>query len=292
MEKTADPAESLALEISGFPEALKTTRGKGVKLAVIDSAEASSPETIRSVLSACAPDAEIRVQRIPPPSEPQDDPAASEVLARAIDKASQEGPGIILVNFILDHDFPVLERACQSAYEKNIVIVAPTGPSAARDPERPASFPAHYTSVISVSGAFWDAQDRLVPWSMSAPSGRTLVSAPAGLNPNAAPSFQVAAAMTAGLAALISSQVPKPAEELNGQYVQRIREIMARSADPGRFGLPAFDPRIGYGLIDARKAVEETIPAYLKKAKDVEDNMKKRLERRAQEEEERARKKS
>jgi hypothetical protein len=66
---------------------------------------------------------------------------------------------------------------------------------------------------------------------------------------------------------------------------------MAKSANPGKLGLEAFDPRVGYGLIDARKALEETTPAYLKKAKEVEDDMKKRLERRAQAEEERTKKK-
>jgi subtilisin family serine protease len=290
-KKTADPAKSLAFEISGFPAAQKTTRGNGVKLAVIDSTDSSSPEAIQNVVSACAPDAEIRLYRIPLPFEPQDGQAASGVLAQAIEKAAQYGPGIILVNFVLGQDFPVLERACQSAYEKNILVIAPNGPSAGGNPERPGSFPAHYTSVVAVSGAFWDFQNRLIPWNISAPSERTLLTAPAGLDPNAAPGFQVAAAMTAGLAALISSQVPKPAEELNGQYVQRIREIMVKSSDPGKLGLEAFDPRIGYGLIDARKALEETTPAYLKKAKEVEDDMKKRLERRAQAEEERTKKK-
>jgi hypothetical protein len=289
--KWSDPAKSLAIKVTGFPEAHKTTKGKGVKVAAIDSTDSSLEAGLQGILSACAPDAEKRLYRIPVPSIPPDEQAASADLAQAIDRASQDGNDIILVDFVLGHNFPVLERACQSAYEKNVIVIAPNGSNIHENPEDPASFPAHYSSTIAVSGVHWDQQDWLVPWGLSAPSHYTMVSAPAALDPAGPASQNVAAAMTAGLAALISSQIPRSVNELSGQYVQRIREILAKSANPKLLGFDGFDPRVGYGLIDARNAVEEEIPAYLKKTKEIEDDMKKRLERRAQAEKERAKKK-
>jgi hypothetical protein len=97
--------------------------------------------------------------------------------------------------------------------------------------------------------------------------------------------------MTAGLAALVSSTLPKTGQELPGQYVERIREILAKSANPQILGYKSFNPKTGYGLIDAQKTVGEGVPAYRKKMKQIEDDFKKRMERSAKEEKEAATKK-
>jgi hypothetical protein len=90
----------------------------------------------------------------------------------------------------------------------------------------------------------------------------------------------------AGTSALISSLLPKTGEELSGQYVQRITEILCRSCDGAALGRPGFDPRTGYGLIDANRAVSREVPAYQEKMAQVEANFKKRAEERAAKERE------
>jgi hypothetical protein len=86
---------------------------------------------------------------------------------------------------------------------------------------------------------------------------------------------------------LICSLLPKTGEELSGQYVQRIIEVLCRSCDGASLGRPGFDPRTGYGLIDADRAVRRAVPAYKEKMAGVEANFKRRAEERAAKERER-----
>jgi hypothetical protein len=93
-----------------------------------------------------------------------------------------------------------------------------------------------------------------------------------------------------GLAAILSPHIPKTGKELPGQYVQRIAEILHKSADPKILGFATFDPRIGYGLIDAEKAVGPAVLTYTKKMNELDETFKKRMAQRAKEAEEAARK--
>ena len=63
---------------------------------------------------------------------------------------------------------------------------------------------------------------------------------------------------------------------------------MKKSADPKILGFATFDPKIGYGLIDAEKAVGPAVQTYIKKMTELEDYFKKRMAQRAKEAEEAA----
>jgi hypothetical protein len=320
--------QSPAFELGKFRQAQKTSRGKGLKLAVIDSGWAfgvESPENAKInhvldfslinrtqppwsgenlnpgdgsgrgtlmalIASACAPEAEISTYRTSgDPDSPYEYWPAME-LAQAIYKAARDGNDIILTGAAFGRDFPFLMRACQFAYLRNILIIAPNGlsPSGSED-ERPA-YPAAYSSVIAVAGAAYKTGNRPAPWALSSPSKSTAVTAPAFVGAGVPPSNAYAVSACGGLAALISPKIPKTGKELPGQYVQRIAEIMKKSADPGILGFANFNPKIGYGLIDAEKAVGSEVQTYIKKMNELEDYFNKRMAQRAKEAEEAARK--
>jgi hypothetical protein len=319
---------SPAFEIGKFRQAQNTSTGKGIKVAVIDSGWAFGPESpenakinhildfslinrIQSpwsgepanpgdgsgrgtlmalIASRCAPGAEIRTYRTGgDPDSPYEYWPAME-LAQAIYKAAQDGNDIILTGAAFGRDFPFLLRACQFAYLQNILIFAPNGFSrSAKADDRPA-YPAAYSSVIAVAGTGYKMGNRPAPWALSSPSKSTAVSAPAFVGAGIPPSNAYAVSACGGLAALISPRIPKTGKELPGQYVQRIAEIMKKSADARMLGFADFNPKSGYGLVDAEKAVGPAVQTYIKKMNDLEDNFKKRMALRAKEAEEAAQK--
>ncbi len=319
---------SRALIQGKFPEAQKTGAGKGLKLAVIDSGwgpgagplsdmkinhafdfslmgrtqppwsgetanagDDSGRGTLMAFLaSLCAPGAEISTYRI------SDDPEApyeywpAMELAQAIARAVRDGNAIIVTGAAFSGDFPFLKEACQAAYLKNVLIIAPNGQLPAEGAEARPAYPAAYNSVIAVAGSAYDKGHRPVPWALSAASKSTSVSSPAFIGEGIPPSNAYAASASGGLAALISQQIPKSGKELPGQYVQRIAEVMQKSADPAVLGFRTFNPRIGYGLIDAEKAVGPAVQTYVKKMNELDDYFKKRMAQRAKDAEDAARK--
>jgi hypothetical protein len=324
MEKLTRFAEDRVLKPAGFSEAQKQTTGQGLKIAIIDSGCAFDVEALKRVkfdhafdfsliqrtqspwsgeamtvsdadgrgtlmtliASVCAPGAEFRIYRIRDDRDwPYEYWPAME-LAQAIYKAAQDGNDIIVTGAAFRRDFAFLKEACQSAYFRNVIIVAPNGPSQPEIAEGPPAYPAAYNSVIALAGAAGQAGNRLVPWAHSAASKSTAVTAVALVGPMIAPSNAYAASAGAGLAALISQEMPKNGKELPGQYVQRIAEIMKKSANPGILGFRDFNPKIGYGLIDAPDAIGPEIKTYTQKMKALEEYFNKRMAQIAKEAEE------
>ncbi len=325
---------SLALEqspafiLGKFGEAQKSNKGKGVKLAVIDSgwapdAEASqkvkishaldfsfigrtqppwSVETVapgddlgRGTLMALlasrlAPEAEVRTYRTGgSPDSPYEYWPAME-LAQAIYKAAYDGNDFILTGAAFSGDFPFLKKACQFAYLRNVIIFAPNGLLRSGKAEERPAYPAAYGSVIAVAGAAIGPSNRPSPWALSSPSKSTAVTAPAFIGDGIPPSNAYAVGACGGLASLLSPNIPKTGKELPGQYVQRIAEILKKGADPKILGFGTFNPKIGYGLIDAPKAVGPAVQTYIKKMNELDDSFNKRMAQRAKEAEEADRK--
>jgi hypothetical protein len=240
--------------------------------------------------SRFAPEAEIRTYRTGGgPDSPYEYWPAME-LAQAIYKAASDGNDFILTGAAFSGDFPFLKQACQSAYLRNVVIIAPNGllPSGKAE-ERPA-YPAAYGSTIAVAGAAGEGKGRVLPWAPSSPSKSTAVTAPAFPGSGIAPSNAYAVSACGGLTALLSPNIPKTGKELPGQYVQRIAEILKKAADPKILGFATFDPKIGYGLLDAENAVGPAVRTYVKKMNELDDTFKKRMAQRAKEAEEAAQK--
>jgi hypothetical protein len=325
---------SLALDqtpafiLGKFGEAQKSGKGKGIKLAVIDSgwapaAEAAqkakinhagdfsfvgrtqapwSGETVtpgddsgRGTLMALmasrfAPEAEIRTYRTGGgPDSPYEYWPAME-LAQAIYKAASDGNDFILTGTAFSGDFPFLKQACQSAYLRNVVIIAPNGLLPSGKAEECPAYPAAYGSTIAVAGASGEGKDHPTPWAPSSPSKSTAVTAPAFPGAGLAPSNAYAVSACGGLTALLSPNIPKTGKELPGQYVQRISEILKKAADPKILGFATFNPKIGYGLLNAENAVGPAVRTYTKKMNELDDTFKKRMAQMAKEAEEAAQK--
>ncbi len=320
--------QSPAFIFGKFGEAQKSNKGKGIKVAVIDSgwapeAAASQKSKINHVLdfsligrtqapwsgetaapgddsgrgtlmallaSRLAPEAEVRTYRTGGgPDSPYEYWPAME-LAQAIYKAAYDGNDFILTGAAFSGDFPFLKQACQFAYLRNVIIIAPNGllPSGKAE-ERPA-YPAAYGSVIAVAGAATEGPGRPTPWALSSPSKSTAVTAPASVGAGIPPSNAYAVGACGGLGALLSPNIPKTGKELPGQYMQRIAEILDKSADSKILGFATFNPKIGYGLIDAQKAVGPAVQAYIKKMNELDASFNKRMAQGAKEDEEAARK--
>lgn len=325
---TSSPEKNQAFKISRFQEALKSTKGAGLKLAVIDSGCAFESETLTkahfnhsldfcmvnrrqppwdketiapaddrgqgtllaSIVAACAPEAEIRAYKIVADSGLPFEYWPAMQLAQAIYKAADDGSDIILTGAAFSSDFPFLKQACQWAYYHNVIIVAPNGLTHQGSLDGTPSYPSSYNMVLAVAGTILDKEGRPAPWPSSAMSKGTIVAAPAYFVTGMPPSNAYAAGSVGGLAALISTKVPKTGKEYPGQQVQRIIEILKESSDPRIFGLRTFDTRIGYGLINAENAVGSAAQAFIIKMKQTDEHFAKRLVERAKEQEEATRK--
>jgi len=254
----------------------------------VSAADESGIGTVAASLVAwVCPESDIAVFKI------VDDPASRFVFwpamqaAGALYKAVYEGADVILLTAVFGRDFDFLREACQFAYENNVVVVCSTGDFFEKDPGKPYSFPAHYTTTIATAGVVPDSRNNPRPWKRSGASHYVSLAAPAFIGDSdgmreAPPALSGsrhawAAALTCGLAGLLSSRIPKTGDELGGQYFQRIYEIMIRSANPRILGFRNFNPKTGYGLIDAEKTLGEGLQAYLEKMKTIEDNFKKRM---------------
>lgn len=321
------PAATAAIEkgpayrITKFPEALKETKGAGLKIAIIDTgcdfeAEALkgaklnhglgfgmvgrheapwgkeeaplSDDTGRgtilaSIVAACAPEAEIRTYKIVADANSPYEYWPAMELAQSIYRATNDGCDIVLTGAVFSRDFSFLKSACQWAYYRNVVIVAPNGSPRPGISDDAPGYPCGYNMVLAVAGAAADG-----PWPLSASSKRTLVAAPASFIPGMAPSNVCAAGAAGSLAALVSTKVPKTGKEYPGQQVQRVFEILKKSADSGILGFRTFDSRVGYGLINAENAVGAAADAFIVKMNKTDEHFAKRLAERAKQQEEAA----
>jgi hypothetical protein len=311
---------SRAMKLAKFGEVRRADSGRGVKIAVIDSgcdfelkalkgvnfdhaadlslvgrtqppwagektppADTDGRGTLMALIASwCAPGAEIRTYKISAAQgQPYEYWPALE-LAQALSKAADDGCDIVITGAAFSRDFPFLKEACRSAYLRNVIIFAPNGLTRTGTAEEIPAYPAAYNSVIAVAGGDDVSGPGLRPWAPSSPAKETAVTGPAFAVWGIPPSNAYAATACAGLAALVSPGIPRTGKELPGQYVQRIAEILKQSADPKILGFRTFNPKIGYGLIDAEKTLGAGLQTYIKKMNAIDENFKKRMARRAE----------
>jgi hypothetical protein len=270
----------------------------GTQAPWLDAARYSDPSSAAGglaarLVAAVAPESQTRVLGINGDSDAVYPFWPAYEVSQGIYKAVDGGTDIILVTSVFGSDFRFLKDACAYAYGKNVVVICPNaaGSFAQGDPGKPAHFPAHYNTTVAVAGVVPGVRRKPAPWEKSELSHYTTCAAPTvaggsqvlGTSSLTAQDNSPAAALVAGTAALICSLLPKTGEELSGQYVQRIYEILCRSCDSSVLGPSSFHPRVGYGLIRADRAVREQVPAYKEKMNQVESRFKKRMEERAAE---------
>lgn len=279
------------LRAAGFPEAHRLSRGAGVRIDVIGPAgpawtrggpdvstgalfpwngelavfEGPSASHPAPLAAAAAPDSMIRFRPILRPPGSTCLYWSAFQAALAIEDAARAGARVVILAASFALDYPFLRDACLDAYQKHVVVVCPVGPGAGSDPEVPSSFPAHYTTTIAVVGA------------------TPAVGKGSHFNDLSGPGEPAdSAALCGGAAALVASLMPPTEGELEGQYFQRIREVLVKAADPRPLRVNFYDPRAGYGLLRADASVGGELEAYRVRRKQLEDDFERRTKLRAE----------
>jgi subtilisin family serine protease len=265
-----------ALEKLHVPQAQKLARGKGVIIAVIDSAVDTSHPALRGAdievldtidtadnvsqpddhgtaitgvivargeLNGLAPDAKIIAVRAFAPEIPGAPPVTTSMaLASAVEQAFEKGARVFNLSFAGPLD-PLLIQQIDAAYAEGAIFLAAAGNNG---PKAPPAFPAAHDKVIAVTAT--DANDRLYSHanqgkyiSVAAPGVDILVPVTAnGYDFMSGTSFAVA--HVSGIVALLMERDPNLKTE-------DVRRLLTETAHD--LGEKGQDKKFGAGLADA-----------------------------------------
>ncbi len=206
-------------QIANFQGAHRITRGKGIKIALIDSGiklknrliqhvninhdfdfclvgrkeapwnnenisvndEEGHGTLMTAVISAYAPEAEIHIYKVRYAQSPPYPFWPAMQISQAIHKAVNDKADIIIISSGFNRDFKFLHDACQAAYENNLIIVAPNASYSRYNPGKVSYFPAHYNTTIAVIGVIPGLGNKPVFLEKSVVSNYTSVAASAYL---------------------------------------------------------------------------------------------------------------
>ena len=276
-------AAQYALAKMRLPEAHGVAKGDGVLVAVIDSGIDSSHEELAGTIAemfdslkppfkphahgtavaslicgharlmGSAPAAHILAARAFDPTGSSADATSFNVL-RSLDWAATRGARVINMSFIGPFD-PAVHRSLEAAHKKGIVLVAAAGNAG---PKSPPPYPAADANVIAVAAT--DADDNAFPKSnhgkyiaVAAPGVGILAAAPGGAY-QVADGTSYSAAEVSGIVALMLQRSP-------GLTPAVIRDLLMVTAK--HFSLDGQHELFGSGLVDAYRAVTESMPASL-----------------------------
>jgi len=267
----AGAAAQYALDKLGLatPEAASTATGRGVSIAVIDTAPdlahpelASAGVRLASVLDAApamdhgtqivglvaaagllrgaAPDAEVLAIAAFGPGEEDGLPASATYrLLRALDLAQREGAAVVNMSFAGGED-DLLAQGLDAMERSGAVLVAAAGNNG---PQAAPAFPGSHAAVIAVTAT--DVADGLYERAsrgdyvrLSAPGVDVLAPA-AGGRYALGSGTSLAAAYVSAVAALVLERNPQA-------DAAAVREALTRSARD--LGPPGRDPLFGHGL--------------------------------------------
>lgn len=262
----------------GLEEAHRLARGKGVMVAVVDTAiEASHPElagaiagvfdaldggpsqaekhgteiagilAARAKLTGVAPEAALLSVRAFRGAGGKPAQSTTLQLLKGIDWAYEAGAKVVNMSFAGPKD-PLLERIIKAAADKGVIFVAAAGNNG---PKAPPVYPAAYPDVIAVTAT--DDEDKLYSKAnrgnyiaIAAPGVDILAPAPKGRY-EISSGTSMAAAHVSGAVALLLERDAK----LNAAQVREILAATARKPDT------AEQNGFGAGIIDAAKALGE-----------------------------------
>jgi subtilisin family serine protease len=278
-QKTTSPpaAPQYAGQTIRLEEAHRSARGKGVKIAVIDTAiDTGHPELVdaiagmfdavgsgpapaephgteiagilaaRDKLTGVAPDAKLLSVRAFSGGKAKPAQSSSLQLLKGIDWAFSSGAKIMNMSFAGPMD-PLLDRIIKTASAKGVIFIAAAGNNG---PKAPPAYPAAYPDVIAVTAT--DEDDKLYAKanqgdyiSVAAPGVDIVVPALMG-HYGLASGTSMAAAHVSGVAALL----------LEGQAALSAAEIRAILASSARQPVKTLSKEaIGAGIVDAAGAV-------------------------------------
>ncbi|MFR9777413.1 type VII secretion-associated serine protease mycosin [Micromonospora sp. MS34] len=282
-------AEQWQLDLLNAKTAWRTSTGRGVVVAVVDSGvDGSHPDLDGQVLPGIdlvspggsegpdpvghgttvagliagrndddrgvvglAPDAKILPVRVLDDENRYDD---ALIVAKGVRWAVDNGARVINLSLGGSGDSPALAAALDYAFARDVVVVACTG-NLATSNSRKVWYPAREPGVIAVAGLERNGRDL---WSGSITGHETVLTAPAtGLN-GARPGgywriqgTSFASPLVAATAALVRSRYPQMSA---GDVVNR---MIGTAKDLGPTGR---DDRFGYGLVDPVAALGTDVP--------------------------------
>ncbi len=282
--------EQWQLDKLGAKTAWRTSTGRGVVVAVIDSGvDGSHPDLVGQVLPGIdlvdpgrsaepdpvghgttvagliagrnddrkgvvglAPDARILPVRVLDEENRYDD---ALIVAKGVRWAVDKGAQVINLSLGGSGDSPALAAAIDYAFARDVVVVACTG-NLATSPDAKVWYPAREPGVIAVSGLERNS-DNL--WSGAITGRATILTAPASGLVGARPpggywrvqGTSFAAPLVAATAALVRARYP---ELSAGDVVNR---LLVTAKDIGPTGR---DDQFGYGLVDPVAALTADVP--------------------------------
>lgn len=283
-------AEQWQLDALNAKTAWRTSTGRGVVVAVIDSGvdgshqdlagqvlpgiDLVSPDgadgpdpvghgtTVAGLIAGrndddrgvvgLAPDARILPVRVLDDENRYDD---AMIVARGVRWAVDNGARVINLSLGGSGDSPALAAALDYAFARDVVVVACTGNLATSNSPK-VWYPAREPGVVAVAGLERNGENL---WSGSITGHQTVLTAPAtnlyGARPNGYWRVQgtsFASPLVAATAALIRSRYPQMSA---GDVINR---MISTAKDLGPTGR---DDRFGYGMVDPVAALTADVPA-------------------------------
>jgi subtilisin family serine protease len=258
-------------------EAHKIATGKGVLVAVIDSAiDGQHPDLGKAIvkkfdpagggkphahgtgmvgaiaahgrLTGIAPDASVLAVHAFSTTAKQSPQATTRNIVAGLEWALDNKARVINMSFAGPHD-PMLQLAMKKAHEKGVVLIAAMGNQGAKSPPL---YPAADPHVIAVTAtdendALYDRANRGPHVAVAAPGVDIMAAAPDGTY-QMTTGTSVAAAHVSGVAALLIERHPTV-------DAKTVLEVLTASAT--KLGADARDDQFGFGLIDPASALEE-----------------------------------
>ncbi|MEU1605367.1 type VII secretion-associated serine protease mycosin [Micromonospora matsumotoense] len=294
--------DQFQLDELNAPTAWRTSTGRGVTVAVIDSGvDGAHPDLVGQVLPGMdlvspaggdepdpvghgttvasliagrgddrrgvvglAPDARILPVRVLDDENRYDD---AMIVAKGVRWAVDNGARVINLSLGGSGDSPALAAALDYAFARDVVVVACTG-NVATSTTSKVWYPAREPGVIAVAGLERDSENL---WSGSITGHATTLTAPAtGLVGARPPSnywgvqgTSFAAPLVTATAALVRARYP---EMSAGDVVNR---LLSTAKDIGPTGR---DDRFGYGLVDPVAALTADVPLIYRNPLDDNDS--------------------
>jgi len=204
------------LDAANFRKAHRLSKGKGAKIAIIDSGidtahsifkttpfgehfalvgrdgppwRSGTPAVdwgwhgtiVSSIVARYSPEARITLYKGMDADTMNDAPyplILAHFMAACIYKAVHDGNDIINISAGLGRDFPYVKDACQYAYDNNVLIVTASPYYLGKYLGNNYSFPGSYDSTISVTGIERNEDGGYGYWPVAAPEVTTTVGAP------------------------------------------------------------------------------------------------------------------
>ncbi len=217
--KTLSPEfdKQWGLDAGRFREAHRLTRGRGVRMAILDTgidmthpvfkdtawgrhfnfvgrdgfpwAQDGPPmvdwgwhgTVVSSIVAKYAPEARITLYRYLDGDSQNDSPfpiIVSANMGAAIYKAVHDGNDVINISAGTNIDVPYLEEACRYAWENNVVIVTGSAYYQGRYMGGAEDYPAQYATTIAATAIDRRADGSYGYWSIASPDPTTDVGAP------------------------------------------------------------------------------------------------------------------